>query len=110
SRRSPPGVASLGVSRDLARGHVDRDGLGDLPSRGLPRGAHGRRRTLWACPVPVPGRRERRLRLGSTARRLRRRPARTVEHHVVLGRRADRAPPAPASPTLVHAPPPAPTV
>ena len=78
-------VPSLGVSRDPARRHVDRDGLVDLPSRSLPRGAHGGRRTLWARPVPVPGRRERRLGLRPIARRIRRRPTRAVEHCVVLG-------------------------
>ena len=80
-------VPSLGVSRDPARRHVDRDGLVDLPSRSLPRGAHGGRRTLRARPVPVPGRRERRLGLRPIARRIRRRSARPVEHCVVLGSR-----------------------
>ena len=88
--RPPADVARRHVSRDPDRRHADRHGLVDLPSRGLARGAHGGRRTLWARTVPLPGRWERRLGLGPTARRLRRRPARAVEHRVVLGRRADR--------------------
>ena len=88
--RPPVDVPSLDVSRDPARRHVDRDGLVDLPSRSLPCGAHGGRRTLWARPVPVPGRREHWLGLRPIARRVCRRPARAVEHCVVLGCGADR--------------------
>ena len=105
--RPPADVPSLDVSRDPARRHVDRDGLVDLPSRSLPRGAHGGRRTLWARPVPVPGRRERRLGLRPLARRIRRRPARAVEHCVVLGCGADRDRRAAAGRWLVRAQPPA---
>src|SRR4029450_4625144 len=89
-RRPALDVSGRDVSRDPGRGHVDRDGLGHLPARGLTRGSHGRRRTVWACPILVPGGRKHWLGVGPVARRIRRRPPRPVEHRVVLCFGADR--------------------
>src|SRR5215510_8857888 len=91
----------LDLSGHPDRRHADRDGVVDLPSRGLARGPHGGRRPLRARPVPVPGRRKYRLGDGPVARRVHRGPPWAVEHRVVLRRGADRHRRAAASRPLV---------